>query len=95
MGDVRCRPHAHGEQITGSRTDAIDQAAEEEEADAIGGLEPEDDVAVAAFRPAVELLQRRLEDAENEPVDVAQDDRREEQAANDPAQACSAPGRGG
>src|SRR5205823_14753579 len=47
----------------------------------------EDDIAVAALGPAVELLQRRLEDAEDQPVDVAQHDGGKKQTADHPAQA--------
>ena len=43
------------------RANAVDQSPEEQETDAVGGLEPEDDIAVAGLRPAVELLERRLQ----------------------------------
>ena len=43
----------------------VDQPAEEQEPDPVGGLKPEDDVAITCFRPAIELLQRRLQDAED------------------------------
>jgi hypothetical protein len=62
----------------------IDQPAKEQEADAVGGLEPEHDVSVADLGPAVLLLQRRLEHAEHEAIDVAQHDCQEQQSTDDP-----------
>ena len=85
MRHMRSRPHAHRQQITGAGADPIDQTAEEKEPDPVGRLEPEDDVAIAALGPAIEFLQRRLEDAEYQPVDVAEDDGSEEQTADDPS----------
>src|SRR5205809_1145574 len=82
-----CRgPHAHGDQVARLGADPVDQPAEEQESKAVSRLEPENDVAVTAFRPTIELLQRRLEDAEDQPVDVAEHDGGEEQAADAPAQ---------
>src|SRR5438874_47559 len=86
MRHVGRGPHTHGQRVTDLGTDAINEAPEEQEPDPVSGLEPVDDVSVPALRPAVELLQRRLEDAEDQPVDVAEDDSGEEQTADHPAQ---------
>ena len=86
MRHVGRGPHAHGHCVTDLCTDAVDQPPEEQETDSVSGLEPEDDVSIAALGPAVELLQRGLQNAQDQPVDVAQDDRGEEQSADHPAQ---------
>jgi hypothetical protein len=48
-------------------------------------LEREDDVGVIDLRPAELLLQRRLQDPDDLPIDVVDRRREEDQATDDPA----------
>ena len=58
-----------------------------EQADRIGELKGEDDVGVVDLGPAELPLQRRLEDADDLPVDVVDGRGEEQQPADDPAEA--------
>ena len=60
-------------------------AAGEQQPDRVGELEREDDVGVVDLGPAELLLQRRLEDADDLPIDVVDRRREEQQRADDPA----------
>ena len=63
----------------------IHHPAGDEQADRIGELEGKDDVGVVDLGPAELTLQRRLEDADDLPVDVVDGRRGEQQTADIPA----------
>ena len=63
----------------------VDHPAGDQKPDRVGELEREDDVGVVDLAPAELLLQRRLEDADDLPVDVVDRRREEQQRADDPA----------
>ena len=67
------------------RAEPIHHPAGEQEPDRVGELEREDDVGVVDLAPAELLLQRRLQDADDLPVDVVDRRRKEQQRADDPA----------
>src|SRR5690606_8779184 len=68
-----------------ARADAVEPAADHQQADAVAGLERGDDVAVIDFAPAHVLFDDRLEDAEDLAIDVVDRDDEEEQRADRPA----------
>ena len=67
------------------RAEPIHHPAGDQEPDRVGELEREDDVGVVDLAPAELRLQRRLEDADDLPVDVVDRRGKEQQRADDPA----------
>src|SRR5216684_3490081 len=64
MGHRGETPERHGQRVTCARTEAIDEASDEEHAGRIGHLEIGNEMAVLDVVPAEVVLQSRLQDAE-------------------------------
>ena len=92
------RPDADGEGVAGLGAELVDDAAGEEEADAVGDLEADEDVAevvvedglvelVGGEVPAHEgdVVEQRLDEGEDRAVHVVDGGREEEQDADEPA----------
>src|ERR1700730_8461246 len=63
-------PENHGHGVTNSRTQAIDQAADKNHAQRIGGLEGKHKISIIDFIPAKLMLERNFEHAEHLPVHI-------------------------
>ena len=60
----RCQaPESDGEREAAARAEPIHEPAHQDEAQRVGGLKPEDDVAVGDFVPAQLRFESRLQDA--------------------------------
>ncbi len=79
-------PDDDGDRESLARTKSVDDPAGDEQADAVGELKREHDVAVVDLRPAELTLQRRLQDADHLAIDVVDGGGEEEKRADDPAE---------
>ena len=86
MGD--CRKAPQDDRNRESRTDAetVHDPPRHQESCGVGELKGEDDVGVVEFRPAELVLESRLQDPDDLPVDVVDRRREKQQRADDPAQ---------
>ena len=97
-----------GDGVAGLGAEPVDDAAGEEEADAVGDLEADDDVAVVVVEDGLvelvgeevpthegDVVQERLDEGEDRAVHVVDGGRGEEQGADEPADIGLVRGRGG
>ena len=83
--DGRDAPRGDRNRVADLRAEAVDEPAEEEEADRIGALERTVDVAELLVGPMQLVVEDRLDQGENLPVDIVDRRRKKQQAADDPA----------
>src|SRR5215468_11417545 len=86
MPHSRHRPQNNGDGESEFDSDAVDEAAPDDEHRSVGDLEPDDDLTVLRLGPPERSLQVRRERAEHLPVNVIDDGDEKEQPANVPAQ---------
>ena len=84
MPDVGQCPERERDRITDAGADPVDDRAEAEVTDCVGGLEPEHDVGILGLGPLQLGLQGRLQHADRLPVDVVDGRCREQQRADQP-----------
>jgi hypothetical protein len=70
MCEMGGRPDDDSDAAADFRAEAVDYAPKGEVTNAVGSLKPEDNVAIADLAPAIFLLERGLEDAENLSIDI-------------------------
>src|SRR5215468_10952513 len=86
MPHSRHRPQNNGDGESEFDSDAVDEAAPDDEHRSVGDLEPDDDLTVLRFGPPERCLQLRRERAEHLPVNVIDDGDEKEQPADVPSQ---------
>ena len=85
MEDRADAPQDDGEDEAEAGAQLVHHPAGDQQTNRVGELEGEDDGRVIALAPRKQLLQIRLQDRDDLPVDVVDRRRREEQGADDPA----------
>ena len=85
VADGREAPGGDRDGVADSRAEAIDEPAEEQQADGVRRLEGRVDLAELGVRPVQLVVEHRLEQREDLAVDVVDRRRQEQQPADEPA----------
>ena len=85
MGHRGEAPESHGYRITCSRTEAVNEASDEQHACRIGDLEVRNEMAILDVVPTEVVLQRGLQNAEQLAIHVIFRDAEKKESADHPA----------